>query len=152
MAVAFQEENYDDFCKDAMALIIKHWEDIALNHEDVKLDPDWLAYKNLYDAGILHIVTGRTEEGELVGYCLLMVTGNLHYKTVKWAEGDIFYLRPDHRKGMTGIRMMKAAEKIAKVYGASKIYQKVKLHKDVSKVFERMGYTAIERLFMKELV
>jgi GNAT superfamily N-acetyltransferase len=139
MAVAFQEENYDDFCKDAMALIIKHWEDIALNHEDVKLDPDWLAYKNLYDAGILHIVTGRTEEGELVGYCLLMVTGN-------------FYLRPDHRKGMTGIRMMKAAEKIAKVYGASKIYQKVKLHKDVSKVFERMGYTAIERLFMKELV
>jgi hypothetical protein len=38
-----------------------------------------------------------------------------------------------------------------KALGAEKIYQKVKLHKDIGKIFECMGYDAIERVYVKDL-
>ena len=152
MGLTFQEETFSQFIEDGMELVIDHWQDVALNKDDIPLDPNWDVYANLCDTGVAHIVTARTSEGELVGYSVCMLSPHLRYKGVKWAEGDVFFLHPAYRKGRAGIRLLKAAEKMMKALGAEKIYQKVKLHKDVGKVFEHMGYSAIERVYAKDLI
>ena len=152
MGLTFQEETFDQFIQDGMDLVIDHWQDVALNKDDVPLDPNWEGYAQVFNAGIGHVVTARTEDGELVGYSVCMMVPHLRYQTVKWAEGDVFFLRKDYRKGRAGIQLLKAAEEMMKRWGADKLYQKVKLHKDVGKVFEHLGYSAIERVYVKDLV
>jgi len=149
--LTFQEEKFEHVVDDCMQLVIDHWEDVALNKNDTPLDPNWEGYAQIFDAGIGHIMTARTEEGKLVGYSVCTMVPHLRYKSVKWAEGDIFFLHPDYRKGREGIRLLKAAEHMMKALGAEKLYQKIKLHKDVGKVFEHMGYHAIERVYVKDL-
>jgi GNAT superfamily N-acetyltransferase len=151
MALTFQQEDVSIFIEDCMDLIIEHWKDVALNQDSTPLDPDWDRYTKLAAAGILHITSARTEDGELVGYAVCLITPHLRYKSVKWAEGDVFYLQPAHRKGSAGTRLMQAAEDAMRAHGVTKIIQKVKIHNDVGAVFERMGYKAIERVFVKEL-
>jgi len=151
MPLTYQKEDFEDVCDECMDLIIDHWQDVALNKDEVPLDPNWETYRMLFSQGFGHIMTARTEAGELVGYSVCTMMPHLRYKEVKWAEGDIFFLHPDHRKGSAGTRLLQAAEKMMKDLGATKLYQKVKLHRDVGKVFERIGYHAIERVYVKDL-
>jgi GNAT superfamily N-acetyltransferase len=151
MALVFAQEPVEVFIEDCMDLVIEHWHDVALNKDSVPLDPNWDQYMTLAAAGMLHITSARTEDGELVGYAVSLMTPHLRYKDVKWAEGDVFYLKPEHRKGSAGRRLLQAAEDAMTALGATMMIQKVKLHKDVGAVFERMGYKAIERVFVKEL-
>lgn len=151
MALTFQQEDVSVFIEDCMDLIIEHWKDVALNQDSTPLDPDWGQYTALAAAGILHITSARTEDGELVGYAVCSMAPHIRYKSAKWAEGDVFYLKPEHRKGSAGRRLLQAVEDAMKELGATQMIQKVKTHKDVGAVFERMGYTAIERVFVKEL-
>jgi GNAT superfamily N-acetyltransferase len=151
MGLTFQEETFDEFVEDGMDLVIDHWHDVALDKDDIPLDPNWDGYAKIFAAGVGHVMTARTETGELVGYSVCMMVPHLRYKNVKWAEGDVFFLRHDHRKGRAGMQLLMAAEKMMKALGAEKLYQKVKLHKDVGKVFEHLGYNAIERVYVKDL-
>jgi hypothetical protein len=48
--------------------------------------------------------------------------------------------------------LLQAVEDMAKRLGATQFYQKVKVHQDVGALFERMGYKAIERVYVKDLV
>ena len=147
--LTFQQETPDTFIADCMDLLIIHWDDVALNKDEVKLNPDWDLYMQLHANGSLHATTARTLAGELVGYCVYMVTRNLNYKDHVWAEGDVFFLHKDYRKGLSGVRLLKAAEAAMVSLGVTKIINKVKLHKDVGVLFERMGYTAVERVYVK---
>jgi len=150
--LTFQEETYEEFTADGMQLMIDHWEDVALNKDTIDLQPDWLRYKEMYDQGIAHVVTARTETNKLVGYAVLLITHNAHHKQVKLAEGDGYFLQHEYRRGSAGRRLLQAVEDMAKRLGATQFYQKVKLYKDVGVLFERMGYKAIERVYVKDLV
>ena len=152
MPLTFQKENYDDFRLELMDLVIDHWQDVALNKDTVPLNPNWETYGALCDQGVAHVLTARTEEGKLVGYSVCLMGPHLRYKDEKWAEGDVFFLHPEHRRGLAGLKMMKAVEEMMKTLGATKIVQKVKLHRDVGKIFERLGYNAIERVYVKDLI
>lgn len=149
--VTFQRESLTDVLDECSDLIYDHWEDIALDQENIKLDPDWDAYSMAEDSGRLVIVTAR-DQNELVGYSVYFVTMNMHYRLLMTADSDIFWLAKDRRKGMTGIKLIKASEKILKELGVMRILSKVKIHKDVGKVFERLGYTPIERVYSKSIL
>jgi len=146
----FAVENLSDVIDECADVIYNHWEDIALNKDTIALDPDWDAYKKLSDAGVLLIVTSRYNK-QLVGYSVYLIGESLHYKGLKIAESDIFWLDKEYRKGMTGIKMMKFAEKALKDVDVDRVMSKIKIHKDVSPVFERLGYTAIEKIYSKGL-
>ena len=47
--------------------------------------------------------------------------------------------------------MFKHAETALRGKGVTKVINKVKLHFDVGKIFERMGYLPIERVYAKGL-
>jgi len=146
----YQTETFDAVITEIQPLLQKHWEDVALNQDKVKLNPNWRAYQFLEREGALHITTARNK-GRLVGYVIYLLSNWLHYKEEVLADGDIFWLDPDYRKGMTGVRLLKEAEQSLIARGVTAISNKVKLHKDVGRVFERLGYTPIERVYMKRV-
>lgn len=146
----YQEERLEDVREEIIPLLALHWEDVALNKEDIILDPNWPVYDFMDAHNALHITTAR-QQGVLVGYAVYLISSWLHYKDRLLADGDIFWLAPEYRKGMTGVRLLKTAEKYLVARGVEYIVNKVKLHKDVGRVFEHLGYMPIERVYAKRV-
>jgi GNAT superfamily N-acetyltransferase len=148
--ISYQEERFQDVIDEAMPLLKKHWEEIALNKDSVPLDPDIEMYNGMSDQGMLHITTAR-DDGVLIGYAAYFIMPNLHYRSLKVGESDIFWLEPAYRKGMIGTKMLVTAEMQMEAKGVNFIVNKVKLHYDIGAVFERLGYKPFERLYSKKL-
>jgi GNAT superfamily N-acetyltransferase len=88
---------------------------------------------------------------DVIGYVIFMVQPHLHYKTCLTAFEDIYYLKPEYRKGRTGIRMFKYAEEVLKSVGVNRIIMHTKVHLDNSRLFEYLGYKNSDKLFTKIL-
>lgn len=146
--ITYQVERLADIKIEVAPLLLRHWEEIALNRDTVPLDPNWDQYLFMDREGYLQITTAR-EDGKIVGYAAYFIAANLHYRSLVVADSDIFWLAPEKRKGMVGVKLLKAAEEHLKAVGVNKIVNKVKLKHDVGAVFERLGYTPIERLYAK---
>jgi GNAT superfamily N-acetyltransferase len=148
--ITFQREALRDVRAEVEPLLVRHWHEIALNKDTVPLDPNWDMYFRAEDAGHVCAITARCD-GELVGYVNYIIVPNLHYRSLLVADGDIFWLAPEHRKGLIGMKMLRHAEVVLLRLGVNKIVNKVKLHFDIGVLFERMGYTPIERIYAKKL-
>mgnify|MGYP001567224449 FL=1 len=146
--LTFQVETLATAKHEAMPLLVMHWEEIALNKDTVPLDPDWDAYEKIESAGFYHVVTAR-DDGALVGYATYTIVRNLHYRSLIIAEADIFFLAPEYRQGMAGIRMLAFAEKTLTEHGVNKILTRTKIHHDLGPLLERMGFVPIERVYAK---
>ena len=76
---------------------------------------------------------------------------NLHYKDCLLATEDIYYLKPEYRKGRTGIKMFQFAEKYLKSIGINMIRYTTKTHLDNSRLFDYLEYKFIEKVFIKRI-
>lgn len=146
--ISYQVEDLALAIPEMQELFNEHWEEVACNQEVIKLDPDWDSYYTMIDSGITHLVTAR-EGGILLGYFLCIITRELHYKNIKTANTDIFFLKKEHRNGFAGIKLFKVLEKTLKDIGVNKINTATKLSLDIGPMLERLGYTPVERLYSK---
>ena len=64
---------------------------------------------------------------------------------------DHIYLSPKYRKGMTGIRLMKFAEKYLRKDGASVMIINTKVKNPFDPILERLGFNLTERVYTKYL-
>lgn len=150
MRVDYQQEFLFQVKGECESLIELHWEEIALNKEIIKLNPDWDAYEELEAAGRLSIFTARAM-GELVGYFVVIVGTNLHYKDHLFAANDILFLRKDYRKGFCGAKLITFAEKSLAEDGVSILTINTKIHQPFDRLLERLGFKNIERVYSKVL-
>lgn len=148
--VKYQQEFLDDVRGEMGPLLVRHWKEIALNKDKIKLNPDWDSYYTLESQGKLKIFTAR-DEGELVGYFVVVVTNNLHYKDHLFATNDVIYLSPKHRKGFTGVKLVKFAEKCLKEDGVSVLTINTKVHQPFDKLMVFLKFRKIERVYSKYL-
>src|SRR5258708_36141011 len=104
MSVTFQREPFWPWLAEAQLLFPRHYDEIGEN-KDITHGPDLdlVKYKLLDDAGKLHVLTAR-DGGKLVGYYVLLVDHNLHYRSVVTVMDDVHYLAPEYRKWRTGIQ------------------------------------------------
>jgi hypothetical protein len=137
--VTYQVETYEQVVSDIQELIKLHYEEIALNKQDIPLDPDWKRYKMLSDNNMLFVITAR-DNGTLVGYSVFFITQHMHYNSTKMASNDVLYLLPEYRKGMTGIKLIKASELELNKINVTKVLWHIKFHKDFRNILYRMGY------------
>lgn len=144
--VRFQVEDYLDAIDEMRELYPDHWKEIALDHDKIKLDPDYDRYELLSRAGVLHVVTARSGP-KLVGYHMSIVMPHLHYKSSLTAFTDVFYLKPEYRKGMTGYRLLRTFRDSVKARGVQKVYMMTKLGIDLDPVLKRLGFKPIERVY-----
>lgn len=148
--LTYQQEFLFQVKDEAQELIELHWEEIALNKGAIKLNPDWDAYASLEEAGKLSIFTVRSS-GKLVGYFVVFVGTNLHYKDHLFAVNDILFLRKEYRRGMCGAKLIKFAEKSLAEDGVSVLNINTKIHQPFDGLLERLGFNPIERVYSKLL-
>lgn len=146
--IEYKEETYSDVIGDIKPLLDNHYEEIALNRDVIKLNPDYEMYEKLCNAGFMRIITARNDN-ELIGYCICVIKYHLHYKDSLTALNDIFYIKKEYRKGLTGVKLFVKTEEILKKYGVQRIIMNTKTHHDVGAIFDRLGYHETERVFTK---
>lgn len=137
------------FVEEMKILFPLHYEELCVT-KDFPLAPDYDAYKRLADAGMLRCITVRADE-EVIGYAIFIVQPHLHYMTCKTAFEDIYYIRPDFRKGRVGIRLFKYAEEVLQRIGVNRIIMHTKIHMDNSRLFEYLGYKLTDKIYTKIL-
>lgn len=150
MPITYKQESLVTCKDDAAWLLGQHWEEIALNKEAIKLNPDWDTYFELEEKGLLKVFTARSEE-KLVGYFVVLCRHHLHYKDHVFAFNDVLYLHKDYRKGFAGPKLMKFAEKCLKEDGVTAITVNTKRHKPFDKLLLWLGYKHAENLYIKIL-
>mgnify|MGYP001174701679 FL=1 len=144
----YAHESFTQVKDEIKPLIEEHWEEIALNQDVIKLNPDWEAYAALDTAGKLRVYTAR-KNGELLGYFVLIVGPSLHYKDHVFANNDIIFLRADVREGFTGIKLIKYAVECLEREGVRQININTKIHQPFDRILERQGFENIERVYAK---
>jgi len=137
------------FLQEMQELFPKHYDELCVT-KDFPLMPDYDAYKRLSDVGMLKAIVCRTAD-EVIGYIIFIVQPHLHYRTCLTAFEDIYYIKPEYRKGRIGIRLFQYAEKVLKAYGINRIIMHTKIHLDNSKLFEYLGYKNSDKLYTKIL-
>lgn len=147
----FKQEFLAAVYDEIQELLRLHWEEIALNKDIIKLNPDWEQYEEAEKAGALRGFTAR-EDGKLVGYFVVLVNRSLHYKDHLFANNDIIFLHPEHRKGLAGVKLIKFAVDCLRADGVSMLFINTKVHRPFGPVLERLGFNHIENVFSKRLV
>lgn len=148
--ITYQQEFFGKIKEEIKNLITKHWEEIALNKEVIKLNPDWDAYAQLEDNGCLKIFTARSDN-LLIGYFVVIVRKHIHYKDHLFAANDILFLLEDYRKGRIGLKLIVFAENCLKEDGVSVLVINTKCHKPFDSLLEHLEYTHIENIYSKLL-
>ena len=96
-------------------LLKRHYHELGA-YEAAPLDPDWDRYFEYERCGILRIWTMRSE-GVLIGYVVCQVVHGLHSRNTKYCFGDLFWLAPEWRDGLSGMRMLRGVLKALKDMG-----------------------------------
>lgn len=146
MTVTYQQEFLASCRDEAEVLIKEHWEEIALNKEKIKLNPDWDAYEELEKRQGIKVFTAR-DSGKLVGYFVVFIGKNIHYKDHIFATNDIIFLTESYRKGFLGANLIKFSRDCLKDDGVSVLNINTKVHKPFDSLMERLGFKLIERVY-----
>jgi L-amino acid N-acyltransferase YncA len=137
--ITIQEEEYPAFVQEARPLFPAHWAELALDKDEVPLDPNYDEYLQRYQAGQCLIVTAR-EDGTLAGYSVNFVAPGLHYRTCLTLTTDIYWVRPDARGARMGLEMFDRVHELAYARGVKRIFAGVKEHFSAAWMFERMEW------------
>lgn len=141
-----QCESLSERLDELKAFFPLHYSELALNQQQVPLDPQYGVYLDRDAAGQVMLVTLRSD-GEIVGYFVGFVAPALHYQTCLTITMDIFYILPEHRGSGGGFVLFKEVERAAKARGVQRMFVGSKCHKDASWLFEKLGYEEVERFY-----
>jgi ribosomal protein S18 acetylase RimI-like enzyme len=137
------------FLDQAEDLLKEHWEELALNKENIKLNTDRKKYKQLQELNVLKNIVVYKED-KIVGYSVILNQPHLHYCDHNYAYVDVIYVSKDHRNGSVGAKLLLATEQLAKNLGASVVLHHAKPYVPmIIKPLERLGYSLYEQIYGK---
>lgn len=147
--ITAQVENWNDLKDEVVPLLIKHYDEVGQNKEKMKLAYDVDKFNRLSLLGIFHIVTVR-QNGKLVGYHAGIIDTLMHYKDILANDGDAYWIDPSCRgAGGAVLKLFSEVERSSKSRGVKVLYDITKLYADHDKLFQHLGYKAIERRYSK---
>ncbi len=139
----FQREFICEVVGEVEPLLNQHYQELVQERDQIKIDPRWEDYAALERMGFFHVFTARAD-GKLVGYGAFFLNKHLHHASLTSAVNDVLFLHPDHRSGMTGIKLIRFCESELKAMGADKLCIHAKQESTLHLILERLGYTAEE--------
>lgn len=121
------------------------WDD---HHEEVPqmglmIDPDLALYSRMAKNGVLRIYTARVAD-MLVGYQVFGVMPHPHRRYSLEANGDLLYLDPEVRKGIVALKFLKWCDAQLAKEGVRVVHHQFSVAKDLTPLFRRLGYTAMD--------
>ena len=147
--ITYSEEDCTVFFGELVPILPAHYEELCIT-KDFPIEPDLAAYDRMHQAGCLKSIVCRCD-GELIGYIIFFIQPHLHYMSCITAFEDLYYVKKEHRKGRTGIKLFQFAEQVLRDAGVKRIIMHTKIHMDNSRLFEYLGYKHTDKLFTKLL-
>ncbi len=145
----FQREDAIDVIEEIKPLIADHYDEIS-HYKHIQLNPNWDRYKDLDKLGVLRIYTARDDAtNALVGYAIFFVNKNMHYVDSLQANQDILFLVKEKRGH--GGRFIMWCDSRLKEEGVQVVYHHIKVAHDHPELFQRLGYTCVDKIYSKEL-
>lgn len=144
--VTFQVENVDAVRRDGLPLLDKHYDEIAQFKDVQKLDPDWEVYYRVEQQGKLWVLTARAGT-EMVGYIVMLLAKDMHYRTLLRATEDIHFILPEYRKGLLGYKLLSKMKQAMKEKGVHTITLRTKANADHGLLFERLGGVLHDKVY-----
>lgn len=149
--LTFQSERWPEIFDELQRLVPIQWREIALDQQEIPLDPDWQRYAEWDRTGNLAITTVR-DNGVLAGWHISMIGLHPHYQTTLFGMQDLYYVLPEYRRFPTvGMRLFMAMEDAMRKHGVKEIIGNTKAHFDKSPLFERLGWRRTGIIYSKVL-
>lgn len=149
--ITFSIERFSDVYGEMKPLLEEHYVEISTHvAHGVPLKPRTQVYEDRQADGSLMIVVGR-EAGDIVSYFFCFIASALHYETCLTCSPDIFYVKPDRRKGRLGIRMFRFVEDELRRRGVVRWAVGSKIDHDASALFKYLGFEPVETTHEKWL-
>jgi len=112
-----------------------------------KIEPE--TYRRLDAAGVLTIFAARVD-GRLVGFIFILVSVNPHY-SVPLGTSESFFVAKAHRMTGLPLRLLRAAEDLAREKGAKGIYVNTPFGSSLCETLPRLEYVETNRVFFRSL-
>ncbi len=148
--ISYNIEKFEEYEEEIKPLLEKHWEEVAVNKDKIKLNPAYDSYRRLDDVGALHSVVVR-DGSTLIGYYISFIQPHLHYRDHKFALNDILYLDPAYRKTEAAVKMFEKAEEDLKARGVSVMGLHVKVTNRFDTLCDHLGFKKTEIMYSKFL-
>lgn len=107
------------------ALLLDHWREVAHDQGAIKLEPDWEFYR-IAEVRDQFAGFGLRRGTELIGYTGFFLAYHPHYKSHRFANNDVIYLKPGER-GIEGLAMILQSEVWLRERGISKVFYHTKI-------------------------
>lgn len=154
--VLFYETPFTALRLEGAGLFAAHWLEASADRS-VPLALDWDVYARLEQLDHEVCIAARLD-GMLIGYAVYLWHDHLHYRGLRVAEADAFFIRPQDRLGFVGIKLFQVAEAALALRGVHEVWQRVKLHvrpgrghSDLGPLFRYLGYRAVETTYRKRI-
>jgi GNAT superfamily N-acetyltransferase len=112
-------------------------------------NPSIEMYQRAVDAGIMFGMVALDGE-QVIGYCTMMVSPTMHNPQVVIAANDALFVVPE-RRGIVSVRLMQAAEREAKLRGASMVCWHARAGTGMASMLARRGYAETDIVMTKEI-
>lgn len=146
--ITYHKEKLSDIIEEMKPLVELHYDEVHAYKGKVALNPDWERYRVMDEQGYIHTTTCR-DNGKLIGYCVFLISTNLHYQDHKYAINDVLYLDREHRGGTVAFTMLSYAETLLKECGVSVMTMHMKVHVPFEKLMEALEFKQVEKVFGK---
>ena len=149
--ITFQQEFLSQINKKEAEEFLKiDWDEMATKARGEVFEINWQGYEALEQLGMLKVFSAK-DGNKLIGYFSVVVTKSMTSKDTTNAVSDAFYLHPNYRKGMTGVKLFKFVEKYLKEDGCDNFVVTSTEHYPLDKFLTRLGFDKAETLYHKEL-
>ena len=146
--ITYMEEDFETLWPEMQQHLTAHWQEVS-SFPEFPLDVDVDKFMLLQNKGMLICASARDGDN-LVGYVLDFIQFHIHYKTIKVAISDAYYIIPEYRakcaRGLT-----RFVEKIEKEIGVFARITRTKSANNASAFFKAMGYKEAEIAWSKRL-
>lgn len=149
--ITYQRELLSDIKDELYPLLYDHWQEIGVFDKDkTPLFINWDRYFFLEEYGNFLTITARDDE-KLVGYYGAYILDHMHYNKTMFSIADVIYIKPEYRKGMIGVRLIKHTEEEAEKMGVRIFIISSKIGKSLSPITKRLGYKPLDMQHYKEV-
>jgi len=154
MAVRFAVETFAAVQKEAEVLCCAHWDETeaAMYGDRAGVPLTRHMFKAMEDAGVLHIVTARNEEGKLAGYAAFCLSENIAMPGKIQATNLGLYLAPETRNDpFTALKLLRWTEQSLKERGVYSVAYTSPVSRPCDALYRRLGAKMTETTWFKEL-
>lgn len=144
--LTFRATSWAEIEERAAPMFAAHWREIG---HDMPYDLDAAMYRALDGMKELRCIIAESGM-KIAGYAVSLVRPWAHCKGRTLGYVDAYYLAPQFREGLAGVRFLRAVEDDLKAAGADTMLIGTMAAVDRAPVLERMGFGKAETIYRKD--